>query len=184
MYNLEIPEKELKKMQLFFEETPKIMEKIIKQSLSRSATEIRKHDVREIKKKFHINGALLNPKSLLIKRSTGEVTLSASKQRMSIEEYYISLRKPSASKENIKAAVYRSTTPKGIKNMFWAFYKKDTSKIGLFKRKEGSKEIVKVKSPSIHSLSINLSRIGLYDDLQEIFNKNFSKTLEETINKS
>ena len=181
MLNLSISEDKIKSMELFFSETPNLIEKIIKKSLSQTAGEIRKIKKKEVKKKYDIDPKQLNTRNIFIKKKPGEVSLLASKKKRDIEDYYISLRKPSKTTAYIKGAVFKGGG-KDIKNMFWAFYKNQTASIGLYKR-DKNKKIRKVKSPSIFSLLSSVPTTELENKVQEIFENNLEKIIGEEMEK-
>jgi hypothetical protein len=181
MIDLSISEDNIKKIELFFSEVPGAIQKIIKKSLVQTASEVRKTQKKEVKKKYSIDTKQLNTKNIFIKKKPGEISLLASKKARNIEDYYISLRKPSKTKQYIKGAVFKGSG-KDIKNMFWAFYKNKTESIGLYKRDENNK-IKKVKSPSIFSLVSSVPTDEIESKIQEIFENNLEKIIEEEMGK-
>lgn len=183
MFELEISDKDLKKIETFFSETPKIIQKIIKKSLSRTVSEVNKFTKKGIKNKYQVDNSILSSKNILIKRGNNEVSLLASSSPQNIDDFYVSLRKPKAISSNIKAAVFKNTSPKDVKNMFWAFYKKDTSSLGLFKRVGTGREIKKVKSPSVHNMASGIDKKDLENNLQNIFNETLEKVINEEMGK-
>ena len=181
MFDLSISEDNIKRIELFFSEVPGAIQKIIKKSLVQTASEVRKTQKKGVIKKYSIDRKKLNTKNIFIQKNPGEVSLFASKKSRDIEDYYISLRKPSRSKSYIKGGVFKGNG-KDIKNMFWGFYKNKTSNVGLYKRDE-NKKIRKVKSPSIYSLLSSIPTTELETNIQGIFTKNLQKFIEEEMNK-
>ena len=175
MIELEIEEKILKKMNDFFKETPKIMDKVIKKSLSVAGTEIRKFEKKEIERKYQIDKNILNPRNIVLKKSFGEVSVFATKKARNIDEFDISSRTPKKSGAKIKASIFKSTAPVEMETMFWGFFKKKKASIGLYKR--SGRKIKKVKSPSVHAMASNINTLPLERKLQEIFNKELEKQI-------
>ena len=180
MLGLEISEKQLKDMETFFATTPETIDKVLKVALRKAGNRVKKIQRDYAGNRYVNSGDSLNTKTHKVKTNAKESIISANSKKGSIEKFYVSLYRPSASVNKLKAQVLKSTGKKTMDTMFWAFYKNDKNKQGLFIRNGKEREkISRVRTISPFIMASKTEQLLMEDEVQMIF----TNALEEAIYK-
>lgn len=180
MLDLEISEKQLKDMERFFATTPETIDKVLKAALRKAGNRVKKIQ-RDYANNRYVNSEnSLNSKTHKVKTNAEESIISANSKKGNMEKFYVSLYRPSASVNKLKAQVSKSTGKKTMDTMFWAFYKNNKSKQGLFIRNgKDRNKISKVTTVSPFIMASKTDQLLMEDEVQMIF----ANALEEAIYK-
>lgn len=165
-------------IQTFFGKDGKKINNLLSKALRKTTSYINKSIKKEIGEEYEIFPGLVNAsmKSLTKK---GESVLMASLKRNDISNFYVSNMTPGKNKSNLLVRVKKKNGDIEMKTMFWGYYKKDTSKIGLFIRNGERNHITRVKTVSSFQMASN----SISDDVINNANNVFNKALENEFNK-
>lgn len=180
VFDFEISEKQMNELETFFATTPNKLEKVLKTAVRKAGARARKIQ-RDYANNRYVNSKnTLNNNSHKVKTIGNESIIMASSKPGKIDNFYVSLTKPSSSSTKLKAQVLKSSGKKTMSTMFWAFYKKDKSRTGLWIRngKERHK-ISPVRTVSPFQMATKADQLLMEDEIQGVF----SKALDEAIYK-
>lgn len=173
-------EKDLnEQLRVFFSKKSGTINKLLNKALAKTTSYVKKATKNEIKDEYDIYEGLINP-GLKIVTKNGESKLLASLKRKDISDFYVSMMTPGRSENKLLARVKKKSGAVEMKTMFWAFYKKDTSKLALYIRLSQRDHITRVKSPSLFQMATN---VEISEEVMKGANKVFNETLEKLMKK-
>lgn len=166
-------------LRVFFNNNSGVIHKLLNKALAKTTIYIKKATKDEIKKEYEVYEGLINPGLKTVTRN-GESKLLASLKRNDISDFYVSMMTPGKSESKLLAKVRKKNGVTEMKTMFWAFYKTNTSRLGLYIRLSQRNHITRAQSPSIFQMATS---IDVSEEVMKKANKVFNKTLEELIKK-
>lgn len=172
-------EKDLnEQLRVFFGKSGKVNQ-LLNKALAKTTSYIKKATKNEIKDKYDIYEGLINPGLKTVTKNR-ESKLLASLKRKDISDFYVSMMTPGRSENKLLARVKKKSGAVEMKTMFWAFYKKDTSKLALYIRLSQRDHITRIKSPSLFQMATN---VEISEEVMKGANKVFNETLEKLMKK-
>lgn len=178
MIEIEIENDLNEKIQAFFGREGGKVNKLLEKALRKTTAYINKNVKKEIKANYEVFPGLVSPGMKMLTKNR-ESTLLASTKRKDISDFYVSNMSPARSKSKLLAKVRKKNGTTEMKTMFWAFYKNNTSKLGLFIRNRERNHIARVKSAS----SFQMANNAISEDVIKGANEIFNKSLEEAFRK-
>jgi len=180
MFDFEINEKQINELETFFATTPGKVEKVLKEATIKAGVKIRKLQRDYANNRYVNSKKTLNNNSHKLRSIGNESIITASSKAGKMDNFYISLAKPSASSTRLEGQVLKSSGKKKMSTMFWAFYKSDRTKMGLWIRNgKESHKISPVGTVSPFHMASKTDQLLMEDEVQEVF----STALDEAIYK-
>lgn len=180
MIELKIEDEVLKSLKIFFGKESGKINKLINKALSKATTYVRSQIKTRVKDDYEIYDKLVND-GLKTSKKGNEKSILAYTKRNAMSDFYVSLMTPGRSESKLLASVKKKNGTKEMKTLFWAYYKSNTSKLGLFIRNRERNHITKVKSPSMFQMSVKEVDEKIMNKANQIFNETLKKLMEKEI---
>ena len=184
--NIQLNEKQIEKINKLFELSPILAKEALETSLKKAANLVRKLEKEYIDKTYTADKEVLKNSNFKIKKKDSEFSFMASTKRNNLQNFNLSVKKPSASKEHLKGSVYKRSGSITMRTMFWGFYKK-SSRVPHFENSslyirndEDRNHISKVKTVSAFQMTTGLTP-EMERKVIEIFHKELDKKLDEVM---
>lgn len=180
MSYLKLETKDLERANTLLKAVKKDINKVLVRSLNRTAQMAKTSQNRLIRQGYNVPAQEVRTRISLRKSSVSnlEAVILNRTGRVSLSKFKVSKQTPGHYKENLKIAVKKGSL-KDLKGAFWANYKNNTDKMGLYVRTGRERSsLEKLYGPSVYQM-------GTTEENKEIIlkeaNENLKKRIEHEI---
>lgn len=182
MFNLELDEKDLRKIEELYKKTPIVAEKILNSALRKAINYVTNEEKEYIEETYTPDKDLLGAKGLKKQVKNGEGILLASTKRNQLNKFDSNSKSPERLRNQYIQVAIKKGNKTEMRTLFWAFYKNVGKRfsLGLYfrNRSEGKKDITPARTVSIMQMTTSISK-EQEEKLQEIFTKELIKKLNK-----
>lgn len=179
MFNLELNEKDLIKIEELYRKTPVIAEKILNSALRKAINYVTNEEKEYIEETYTPDKDLLGAKGLKKQVKNGEGILLASTKRNQLNKFDSNSKSPERLRnQHIQVGIKKGNKTE-MRTLFWAFYKNAGKRFSLglyFRNGEDKTHITPARTVSIMQMTTSINK-EQEKKLQEIFTKELIKKL-------
>lgn len=181
MFNLELDEKDLRKIEELYKKTPIVAEKILNSALRKAINYVTNEEREYIEETYTPDKDLLGAKGLKKQVKNGEAILLASTKRNQLNKFDSSSKSPERLRnQHIQVGIKKGNKTE-MRTLFWAFYKNAGKRFSLglyFRNGEDKTHITPARTVSIMQMTTSITK-EQEEKLQEIFTKELIKKLNK-----
>ncbi|WP_294763795.1 hypothetical protein [uncultured Fusobacterium sp.] len=181
MFNLELDDKDLKKIENLFKKTPNLANQILNSALRKAINYVTNEEKKYIQDTYTPDKDLLGVKGLKKQIKSGEAILFASTKRNHLNKFDSSSKTPERLRnQHIQVSIKKGNKTE-MRTLFWAFYKTAGKRFSLglyFRNGEDKNHITPARTVSIMQMSAPITE-EQEKKLQEVFTKEIIKSLNK-----